>query len=102
LCGATVIDGHLFSPKDDLLNGPKTAVLAYAFWQRHFGGNPQVVGSIMTLDGERYEIIGVIGSSFENGQLSEMMRGNGDVTIEQPPDVYVPFQIDPNSAEHGH
>jgi putative ABC transport system permease protein len=102
LSGATVIHGRLSSPKDDLLNAPKTAVLAYAFWQRYFGGNPRVIGRRMTLDGERYEIIGVIGSSLENGQLSEMMRGNGDVTIEEPPEVYVPFQIDPNSVEHGH
>src|SRR5438132_1104025 len=82
--------------------GPKTAVLAYAFWQRRFGGEPKVIGRRMTLNGERYEIIGVAGSNLKNGQISEMMRGNGDVTIEEPPDVYIPFQLDPNSADHGH
>src|SRR5215813_1877489 len=62
LSGATVIHGRFFSIKDDLLNAPKTVVLAYAFWQRYFGGNPQVIGRRMTLAGERYEIIGVISS----------------------------------------
>ena len=56
----------------------------------------------MTLDGERYEIIGVAGSNLQDGQVSEMMLGNGDITITEPPDVYVPFQLDPNSEDRGH
>jgi putative ABC transport system permease protein len=101
LCGATAQHGRLFSGEDDRPNAPQTTVLAYAFWQRHYGGDPQVIGSRMTLDGEPYEVIGVAAANLTNGQLSEMMRGNGDVTIEDPPDVYVPFQLDPSSAEHG-
>src|SRR5882672_8949836 len=102
LCGAKALYGRTFTAEDDLLNAPKTAVLAYAFWQRRFGGDPKVIGRRMTLNGDRYEIIGVAGSNRKNGQISEMMRGNGDVTIEEPPDVYIPFQLDPNSADHGH
>ncbi len=102
LCGAKALYGRTFTAEDDLPNTPKTAVLAYAFWQRRFGGEPKVIGRRMTLNGERYEIIGVAGSNLKNGQISEMMRGNGDVTIEEPPDVYIPFQLDPNSADHGH
>jgi len=102
LCGANALHGRTFTAEDDLLNGPKTVVLAYAFWQRHFGGDSQVIGRRMTLDGERYEIIGVASSNLQNSQLSEMMLGNGDITIEEPPDVYLPFQLDPNSKERGH
>jgi len=102
LCGAKALYGRTFTAEDDLPNAPKTAVLAYAFWQRRFGGDPRVIGRRMTLNGERYEIIGVAGSNLKNGQVSEMMRGNGDITIEEPPDVYIPFQLDPNSSDHGH
>jgi predicted permease len=102
LCGANALHGRTFTAEDDLLNAPKTVVLAYAFWQRHFGGDSQVIGRRMTLNGERYEIIGVPGFNLQNGQVSEMMLGNGDITIEEPPDVYIPFQVDPNSAERGH
>jgi putative ABC transport system permease protein len=102
LCGAKTLHGRTFTAEDDLLNAPKTVVLAYAFWQRHFGGDSGVIGSRMTLNGERYEIIGVAGPSLQNGQVSEMMLGNGDITIEEPPDVYIRFQRDPNSAERGH
>jgi len=102
LCGANALHGRTFTAEDDLLNGPKRAVLANAFWQRHFGGDSGVIGKRITLNGERYEIIGVAGSNLENGQVSEMMLGNGDITIKEPPDVYIPFQLDPNSDERGH
>ncbi len=102
LCGANALHGRTFTAEDDLLNAPKTVVLAYAFWQRRFAGDPRVIGRGMTLNGERHEIIGVAGSNLKNGQVSEMMLGTGEITILEPPDVYIPFQLDPNSAEHGH
>jgi predicted permease len=102
LAGVTALHGRLLSGEDDVRNAPKTAVLAYTFWQQRYGGDPQVIGRRMTLDGEPHEIVGVADSSLTTGQVSEMMRGNGDVTIEQPPDVYVPLQVDPNSADHAH
>jgi predicted permease len=102
LCGANALHGRTFTAEDDLLNGPKTLLLAYAFWQRRFGGDSGVIGRRLMLNGERYEIIGVAGSDLQNGQLSEMMLGNGDITIREPPDVYIPFQLDPNSEERGH
>src|SRR5579859_7520074 len=40
LCGAKGVYGRTFTAADDLPNASKTVVLAYAFWQRHFGGNP--------------------------------------------------------------
>src|SRR4030095_8459135 len=62
LFGATVTHGRTFSPNDDLPRAPKNAILAQTFWQRHYGRDPQVIGRRMTLDGERYQIIGVLGS----------------------------------------
>src|SRR6202790_4061647 len=60
LCGAHALHGRTFMAEDDLPNAPRTVVLAYEFWERHFGGDPQVLGRVMTLGGERYEIIGVL------------------------------------------
>jgi predicted permease len=102
LCGANALHGRTFTAEDDLPNAPKSVVLAYAFWQRRFAGDPQVIGRRMALSDEQYEIVGVVGSNFRDGQISETMLGNGDITINEPPDVYIPFQLDPHSAEHGH
>ena len=89
LCGADVIRGRTYTAAEDLPKAPKTAVLAYGFWRRRFGGDPQVIGKRITLSGERYEIIGVVGPSLK-------------IEIDEPPDVYVPFQLDPERDDNGH
>ena len=89
LCGAEIRLGRTYTGEEDHPKAPKTAVLAYAFWQRRFGGDPQVVGKRITLSGEPYEIIGVVGP-------------NLNIEIDEPPDVYVPFQLDPNRDDNGH
>ena len=62
LCGANVLHGRTFTTEDDLLKAPKTVVLTYAFWQKHFGGEPQAIGRHITLSGEPYEIYRRAGS----------------------------------------
>jgi putative ABC transport system permease protein len=61
-----------------------------------------VIGRRITLNGERYEIIGVAGRALQGDQIAEQSLLSGDIEIDRPPDVYVPFQIDPNSAARGH
>ena len=102
LCGANAIRGRAFSAADDLPQAPKTAVLAHGFWQRRFGSDPQVVGRRIVLNGDAYEVIGVMGRDLADGQISEQSMGSGELQIRQPPDVYLPFQLDPNSLERGH
>jgi putative ABC transport system permease protein len=102
LCGANAIYGRTFSAADDVPNAPKTAVLAYGFWQRHFGGDPDVIGRRIILNGNLHEVIGVMGRDLADGQISEQSMGSGDLHIHQPPDVYLPFQLDPNSTQRGH
>ena len=43
---------------------PATLVLSDAMWTREFGRDPSVVGRHMTLDGESYQIVGVMPRSF--------------------------------------
>ncbi len=101
LSGIHPLQGRTFTPADDLPNAPKTVVLAYSFWQRSFGRDPAVIGRRMTLNGQRYEIVGVL-DPLQNGPMVERSTLSGDIEIHQPPDVYLPFQIDPNSADQGH
>ena len=89
LCGAELIRGRTYTAGEDLPHTPKTTVLAYGFWRRHFGGDPQVIGKRLTLSGESYEIIGVVGPNLK-------------IEIDEPPDVYIPFQLDPERDDNGH
>lgn len=87
LFGAPVLMGRTFSPQEDSPNGGHVVVISYGFWQRKFGGNPKIVGSAISLSNETYTIIGVLGKSFYT---------------DPPADLWVPFQIDPNSTNLGH
>jgi predicted permease len=64
ILGVQPVYGRFFTRREDLPNMPKTVVLTYGFWQRHFGGDPSAVGRTLRLDGQMYEIIGVLPKGF--------------------------------------
>src|SRR4051812_29207085 len=39
--------GRLFRHEDDVPGAPDTAILSYAYWQKKFGGDPNVVGRML-------------------------------------------------------
>jgi predicted permease len=57
----------------DVGRAPVT-VLSYGFWQQQFGGFPDVIGTIVTLNGEPHEIVGVMPAGFDVRML-EQPRG---------------------------
>jgi predicted permease len=63
--GVNPILGHTFSPKDDSeARDSVGAVLSYAFWQREFGGDPNILGRTVSLNGYQFPIIGVTPAPF--------------------------------------
>ncbi|HEX4565024.1 MAG TPA: ABC transporter permease, partial [Vicinamibacterales bacterium] len=54
--------GRLFDRSDDT-RGDRTLVLTNAYWVQRFGGDPSIVGRKLTVDGERYTIVGVLSRS---------------------------------------
>jgi putative ABC transport system permease protein len=87
LFGAPVMLGRTFTPQEDSPNGGKVVVISYGLWQRKFGGNPKIVGTALSLGNEPYTIVGVLGQSF---------------VTDPDADIWIPFQIDPNSTNQGH
>lgn len=63
--GAAPALGRFFRPGEDLGSSPLTVVLTYAFWQKHYAANPNVIGQALVLSGEHYTIIGVLPASFQ-------------------------------------
>ena len=52
--------GRLFAPDDNRSLGQHPVlVISYSYWQRRFGGNPGVLGSILPLNGAHFTIVGV-------------------------------------------
>jgi putative ABC transport system permease protein len=87
LFGAPVILGRTFTQQEDSPNGGNVVVLSYGLWQRKFGGNPNVIGTALSLGNEPYTIIGVLGKEFRT---------------DPEADLFVPFQFEPYSTNQGH
>ena len=62
--GVPAILGRTFSTQDDAEPCNAGAVISYAFWQREFGSDPQVLGRKLSLDGYFVPVIGVTPPNF--------------------------------------
>src|SRR6516162_9943757 len=62
--GITPVLGRDFYSGEDAPNGPATALLSYAGWQKLFGGRPDVVWQTVRLSGTATTIIGVLPKEF--------------------------------------
>jgi macrolide transport system ATP-binding/permease protein len=62
--GVTPLMGRDFVPGDNLPSSPHTAMLTYAAWQHRYAGKRDVVGQVVTFDGEPVTIIGVTPKEF--------------------------------------
>jgi len=58
--------GRDFQASDDVLNGPKVAILSDGLWRRAFGGDREILGQQIKLDDDNYTVIGVMARSFDN------------------------------------
>jgi putative ABC transport system permease protein len=81
--GVKPVIGRWYTDDEDRPGGPKVVVLTHPFWVRQFGGDPSLVGRTISLDGEPYQVIGVMPAGF----------------AFQRADVFVPLQrkLDPST-----
>src|SRR5579883_1809694 len=57
--------GRLFGRADDAVIGePNAVVLGYDFWQKRFGGDPEIVNQTVTLNGQKMVVAGVAPKGF--------------------------------------
>ena len=93
LAGGTLADGRYFSSlripmalgrplteADDVAGGPVTAVLSHAFWMRAFGGDSDVIGRTVRVNGTPAEVVGVTGEGFRGLSMGGFFPQT-DVTV---------------------
>ena len=56
--------GRWLSGEDQIPGGAATAMLTYGYWQRRFGGQPDAVGQLITIDNTPRQIVGVMPRGF--------------------------------------
>lgn len=85
--GVGAARGRVFHPSDSVTPGAHpVAVLGYDFWQRRFGGDPEIVGKQIVLEDAPFTVVGVTGRGF---------RG---VDLEETSDLWIPVMMGPKNA----
>ena len=72
LMGAEPKPGRAFFEDEEKPGSDKVVVISHSLWQRRFAGEPGVIGSTMTLDGESYTVIGVAPEGFQFPRANEL------------------------------
>src|SRR5262249_17912987 len=64
--------GRGFSLENEKTGQEQVTVLSYAFWQKHFGGDPEIINKTIILDSKPYQIIGVMPEGLSLPQTAEL------------------------------
>ena len=83
--GVNPILGRASVESDVHAGSPEVALLSYRYWHSHFGGDPRVLGRVLTLNGHPRTVIGVMPPRF-------LWRGG---------DVYLPIDMTMEHAVQG-
>ena len=52
--------GRNFTAGEDTPNGPAVCIISHELWQTRFGGRDRIVGSTITLNGQPWEVVGIM------------------------------------------
>src|SRR6185436_7816810 len=56
--------GRTLLPEDEQPGREQVVVLKHSFWQQHFGGDPEIVGKVISLNRKPYTVVGVMPADF--------------------------------------
>jgi predicted permease len=97
LLGAQPALGRIFLPEEDAPGKPLAAILSHSYWQRRFGGDENVLGKALTLNGTSYTVVGVMPADFSLGY--EVMPTVGAVAQAE---MLLPLPLSPERmSNHG-
>jgi len=72
IVGVSPIMGRDFSADDNKPGAEKTTILGYEIWKRDFGGDPNIVGQSVRINGKAATIIGVMPENFKFPQAEQL------------------------------
>jgi putative ABC transport system permease protein len=90
LFGAPIIRGRSFTAAEDMPDAERVVVISQRFWETRFNRAEDVVGKSISLSGEPYTVVGVLGDRFDFSEYGPQ------------PQVWYPFQIPANTTDQGH
>lgn len=98
MLGLQAAQGRIFTSDEDSIGHPATAVLSYGMWVRHYGSDPHMIGRSITINGEPYEVVGIMPRSFAlPREVLPTLYGT------EQAEILVPLQLAPNATQvRGH
>jgi putative ABC transport system permease protein len=63
--GVGSASGRIFSATEEQPGTDRVAVVSHGLWQRRFGGDPQLLGKTISLNGRVYTIVGIMPKDFD-------------------------------------
>lgn len=91
LLGVRPVPGRSFSAAEDQPGANRVAVISHGLWQRRFGASPALLGQNISINGEKYTVVGVAppGFQFPPAQFTST------------PDLWVPLDLELQTAKRG-
>jgi predicted permease len=74
MLGVAPMVGRDFVAEEDQPGHALAVMLSYDFWQSHFGGDASVLGRALTLDNQKYNVVGVMPARFQFPVQSERVE----------------------------
>ena len=62
--GVSPAAGRTFTAAEDVPNGPNLVVIGHGLWTRRYGGDPSIVGRAIQLNGQPFQVIGIMPRDF--------------------------------------
>jgi putative ABC transport system permease protein len=90
--GREPLYGRTFTPQEDTPGNNHVALLSYGLWQRRFGGNPNIVGQSINLDGKPATVVGIMPGDFDFPDPAERANSSGHTQL------WVPKGLDPQAT----
>ncbi|NIR43365.1 MAG: ABC transporter permease [Gemmatimonadetes bacterium] len=65
ILGVDAALGRVFTPEEGVEGNDRVTVLSHGLWQRRFGGDPEIIGRTVTVEGIEHTVVGVAPAGFE-------------------------------------
>jgi putative ABC transport system permease protein len=75
MLGVQPLIGRQFFVDEEQLGRSDVVMISYALWHRRFGGNPQILGKKITINGASGLVIGVLPEGFHFPRATDMPQG---------------------------
>jgi predicted permease len=96
--GVSPLSGRTFNASEEQEGHEHEAVLSSRLWMSRFGGDAQILGKKIELDGDRYTVIGVMPASFNFPNAEGMPP---IVEMPKEPEFWVPLALPAAETESG-